>query len=131
MLHKFAADIGCIMNLAQPMYVMLVMKIAIVLSKIANVCLNFYNNILHCADLHVVPDLAVPIVLGMDWFTKYNPSIGWKMRSVLLDCTRDVACYNYMQYTIYAKYIHYALLASIITTSKVCQLLHTSKSYFV
>lgn len=108
MLRKFTNDISCVMNVAQPMCVTLTTNDAVVLSKVANVCLDLDSNIVLYSDLRVVSDLAALIVLGMDWLTAYNPAINWQMLSVSLDCTCDIAAKEHAHHTIYSERIYYA-----------------------
>lgn len=55
------------MNLVQPMYMILVTNIAVVLSKVTNLCLDLDRNVVRCLDLNIVLDYAALIMLHMDW----------------------------------------------------------------
>lgn len=74
-LHIFSDDIGCIMNLVWTMCNIMVVNIAVVSLKNANMCLDLGKNIVNWLDLRMVPDLTAPMILGEDWFTQYNPMI--------------------------------------------------------
>lgn len=100
------------------MCVMLVMNVVVVSSKITNIYLNFGSNIVHYLDLHVVPDLAAPTVLGIDWFTVYNPMIVWQIPLILLGCTNNITTNKHGRCIIYTGFIYHASLASIMTTSE-------------
>ena len=77
---------------SKPLQVRLADKSTVISSKITDLPIQFAPDSKPVMiAFRVVPRLNHGVILGMTWFSRFNPSIDWSKRRVMLDidaCTR-------------------------------------------
>ena len=62
-------------NNAEPIYVTIGNKFKMLSTKLVKLSISFTSGAAQTVWCRIVPELSVPVILGIDWFTQINPTI--------------------------------------------------------